>query len=66
MISPELRGMLPDVQGCNLSVLGSLRGETEANFHVSYDPAAAAPVELRRSPANCPAAGSTILACRVP
>jgi hypothetical protein len=38
-ISPEMRNMLPDVQGCNLSLLGSLRGETEAHFQVSYDPA---------------------------
>ena len=39
-ISPEMRNMLPDVQGCDLSLLGSLRGETEAQFHVNYDPAA--------------------------
>ena len=38
-ISPEMRSMLPDVQCCNLSLLGSLRGETEARFQVSYDPA---------------------------
>ena len=40
-ITPEIRDMLPDMQGCNLAVLTSLRGETEARFQVSYDPAAA-------------------------
>jgi len=40
-ISPEMRNLLPDVQGCDLSLLGSLRGETEAQFHVSYDPTTA-------------------------
>jgi hypothetical protein len=40
-ISPELRTALPYVQGCDLSLLGSLRGETEAHFQVNYDPAAA-------------------------
>ncbi len=42
-ISPEMRNVLPDVFGCNLSVLGSLRGQTEASFQVAYDPAAAEP-----------------------
>ncbi len=39
-ISPEMRGTLPDLQGCKLALLSSLRGETEAHFQVSYDPAA--------------------------
>ena len=42
-ISPEMRNALPDANGCNLAWLSSLRGETEAQFHVSYDPAAAEP-----------------------
>ena len=42
-ISPEMRNVLPDAFGCNLSVLGSLRGQTEASFQVAYDPAAAEP-----------------------
>ena len=33
-ISPEMRNVLPDALGCNLSVLGSLRGQTEALFQV--------------------------------
>ena len=40
-ISPEMRNVLPDAEGCNLAWLSSLRGETEAQFRVSYDPAAA-------------------------
>ena len=40
-ISPEMRNVLPDANGCNLAWLSSLRGETEAQFRVSYDPAAA-------------------------
>ena len=39
-ISPEMREALPDMQGCNLALLASLRGETEAGFQISYDPAA--------------------------
>ncbi len=42
-VSPELRNVLPSSCGGDLSMLGSLRGQTEASFHVSYDPAAAAP-----------------------
>ena len=42
-ISPEMRNVLPDAVGCNLSVLGSLRGQTEARFQVRYDPAAPQP-----------------------
>ncbi|MGO9110984.1 MAG: AsmA-like C-terminal region-containing protein [Thermoguttaceae bacterium] len=38
-ISPELHNVLPDAIGCNLSMLGSLRGQTEARFLVCYDPA---------------------------
>jgi len=38
-ISPELRNVLSDVFGCDLSALGSLRGQTEAHFKVAYDPA---------------------------
>jgi len=38
-ISPEMRNVLPDAFGHNLSVLGTLRGQTEALFKVSYDPA---------------------------
>ena len=40
-ISPEVRNALPDANGCNLAWLSSLRGESEAQFQVSYDPAAA-------------------------
>ena len=40
-ISPEMRNVLPDAFGCDLSVLGSLRGQTEAHFQVGYDPATA-------------------------
>jgi len=40
-VSPELRTVLPDVFGCSLSMLGSLRGQTEAHFQVAYDPALA-------------------------
>ncbi len=39
-ISPEVHNTLADLQGCKLSLLASLRGETEAHFQVSYDPAA--------------------------
>ena len=39
-ISPEMRNVLPDGLGSNLSVLGSLRGQTEALFQIDYDPAA--------------------------
>jgi hypothetical protein len=42
-ISPEMRNVLPDGFASNLSVLGSLRGQTEAHFRVSYDPAATQP-----------------------
>ncbi|MGA2259157.1 MAG: hypothetical protein ABSG53_31175, partial [Thermoguttaceae bacterium] len=38
-ISPEMRNVLPDAFGCKLSVLGSLRGQAEAHFQVTYDPA---------------------------
>ena len=47
-ISPEMRNVLPDGLGSNLSVLGSLRGQTEALFQVDYDPACAAAVDVRR------------------
>jgi hypothetical protein len=40
-ISPEMRKVLPDTEGCNLAWLSSLRGETAAQFQISYDPAAA-------------------------
>ena len=39
-ISPEMRNVLPDGVGTNLSVLGALRGETEVGFWVKYDPQA--------------------------
>jgi hypothetical protein len=39
-ISPEMHNTLADLQGCKLALLASLRGETEAHFEVSYDPAA--------------------------
>ncbi len=42
-ISPEMRNVLPNALGCNLSMLGSLRGQTEARFQVAYDPAAPQP-----------------------
>ena len=42
-ISPEMHNVLPDSCGCNLSVLGSLRGQTEARFQVCYDPASPQP-----------------------
>ena len=42
-ISPEMRNVLPDGAGSNLSVLGSLRGQTEALFQIDYDPAAPQP-----------------------
>ena len=42
-ISPEMRNVLPDALGSNLSVLGSLRGQTEAHFQVGYDPASPQP-----------------------
>ena len=38
-----MRNVLPDSCGCNLSVLGSLRGQTEARFQVCYDPASPQP-----------------------
>ena len=38
-ISPEMRSVLPDAFGCDLSLLGSLRGQTEIRFRVHYDPA---------------------------
>ena len=38
-ISPKLRGVLSDAFGCDLSMLGSLRGQTEVHFNVAYDPA---------------------------
>jgi hypothetical protein len=42
-ISPEMRNVLPEALGSNLSVLGSLRGQTEALFQVGYDPASPTP-----------------------
>jgi hypothetical protein len=45
-ISPELRNVLPEGCAGNLSVLGSLRGQTEAEFKVCYDPAAPRPWEF--------------------
>jgi hypothetical protein len=39
-ISPEMHHVLPDAIECNLSMLGSLRGQTEARFQLCYDPAA--------------------------
>ncbi len=42
-ISPEMHNVLPDSCGCKLSVLGSLRGQTEARFRVCYDPASQEP-----------------------
>ena len=42
-VSPEMRNVLPDALGSNLSVLGSLRGETEVSFQVRYDPASPRP-----------------------
>jgi hypothetical protein len=42
-ISPEMRNVLPDGCECKLSVLGSLRGQTEASFKVNYDRASPQP-----------------------
>ncbi len=39
-ISPELRATLPDPLCRRLAVLGELRGQSELNFTLSYDPAA--------------------------
>ena len=42
-ILPELRNALPDAAGCNLSLLGSLRGQIELGFQVAYNPASPQP-----------------------
>ena len=42
-ISPEMRNVLPNALGCDLSMLGSLRGQIEARFQVGYDPASPQP-----------------------
>ena len=42
-ISPEMRNVLPDAVGCNLSVLGSLRGRPRPSSRSSYDPASPEP-----------------------
>ena len=34
-ISPEMRNVLTEALGCDLSMLGSLRGQTEAHFKVA-------------------------------
>ena len=42
-ISPRCAMSCPMPAGCDLSVLGSLRGQTEARFQVGYDPASPQP-----------------------
>jgi hypothetical protein len=42
-ISPEMHNVLPEGVAGNFSVLGSLRGQTEARFRVSFDPASPEP-----------------------
>jgi hypothetical protein len=42
-ISPDMRSLVPEEYKSNISMLGSLRGQTEARFQVSYNPAAAEP-----------------------
>ena len=41
-----MRDALPGAVAERLGMLGDLRGQGEANFHVAYDPAAATPLEF--------------------